>query len=211
MSRAAQTRNEQAAVDRYLLPNEVRVATVRRHPAVLLVPSVQAVGGLLGAAILSATVLRNQVILDWLVWTLWAILLARLIWKTVNWAVDYFVITSVRILLTSGLFTRRVAMMPLTKVTDMSFHRSFAGRLLGYGDFVVESAGQDQALRTIDHIPYPEQLYLVICGRIFPGANAQEEPGDDESQQEPADVEEFYTDDPDDTFAFGGNEAPNEF
>ena len=94
-------------------------------------------------------------------------MLANLIWKAVNWAVDYFVITSVRILLTSGLFTRSVAMMPLSKVTDMSFHRSFAGRLLGYGDFVVESAGQDQALRRIDHIPYPEQLYLVVCGRIF--------------------------------------------
>ena len=211
MSRAAQTRGEQAAVDKYLLPNEVRVATVRRHPAVLLAPSAQAVGGLLVAAILGATVLRGQAILVWLVWCLWGLLLIRLIWKTVNWAVDYFVITSVRILLTSGLFTRRVAMMPLTKVTDMSFHRSFAGRLLGYGDFVVESAGQDQALRTIDHIPYPEQLYLVICGRIFPGANAPEEPPEEEDQQEPEDADDYYTDDLDDTYAFGGNEPPSEY
>jgi len=187
MSRVAQTRNEQAAVDRYLLPNEVRVATVRRHPAVLLVPSAQAVAGLLVAAVLQATLLHDKPFyLNALVWALWAVLMVRLIWKTINWAVDYFVITSVRILLTSGIFTRKVAMMPLTKVTDMSFHRSFAGRLLGYGDFVVESAGQDQALRTIDHIPYPEQLYLVICGRIFPGASTpQEEPEDEESQQEP--------------------------
>ena len=28
--------------------------------------------------------------------------------------------------------------------------------------------GQDQALRTIDHVPYPEQLYLEICALIFP-------------------------------------------
>ena len=40
-------------------------------------------------------------------------------------------------------------MMPLTKVTDMSFKRSFPGRLLGYGEFIVESAGQDQALRNV--------------------------------------------------------------
>lgn len=208
MSRAAQTKNEQAAVDKYLLPNEVRVATVRRHPAVLLAPSAQAVGGLLAAAILGATVLRGYDVLVWLVWAAWAVLMARLIWKTINWAVDYFVITSVRILLTSGLFTRKVAMMPLTKVTDMSFHRSFAGRLLGYGDFVVESAGQDQALRTIDHIPYPEQLYLVICGRIFPNANAPDE-AEEESQQEPEE-EEFYPDDFDDTLAYGGPEGPRE-
>jgi len=175
MSRVAATRNEQAAVDKYLLPGEVRVATVRRHPAVLLVPSAQAVGGLLVAAVLSATFLRGLTIIAAIVWIAWGVLLVNLIWKAVNWAVDYFVITSVRILLTSGLFTRSVAMMPLSKVTDMSFHRSFAGRLLGYGEFVVESAGQDQALRRIDHIPYPEQLYLVVCGRIFKDAAGQDD------------------------------------
>jgi membrane protein YdbS with pleckstrin-like domain len=167
MSRAAATKNQQAAVDKYLLPKEVRVATVRRHPAVLIAPSAQAVGGLLAAAVLSATLLRNQELLIGIAWAVWAVLMLRLIWNAINWAVDYFVITSDRILLTSGVFTRSVNMMPLAKVTDMSFHRSFWGRLLGYGEFVVESAGQDQALRTIDHIPYPEQLYLVVCGRIF--------------------------------------------
>jgi uncharacterized membrane protein YdbT with pleckstrin-like domain len=95
------------------------------------------------------------------------VLFGWMIWNVVNWAVDYFVVTSHRILLTSGVFTRKVAMMPLTKVTDMSFQRTFSGRMLGYGEFIVESAGRDQALRTIDHIPYPEQLYLEVCGMLF--------------------------------------------
>jgi len=180
LSRAASSKHEPAHVDKYLLPREERVATVRRHPAVLLVPSAQAVGGLLAAFILSATLLRGHTALIWIVWGLWGLLMARLIWEAVNWAVDYFVITSERILLTSGVFTRSVAMMPLSKVTDMSFHRTFAGRLLGYGEFVVESAGQDQALRSIDHIPYPEQLYRVVCGRIFKDAADEEEEFDDE-------------------------------
>jgi len=181
LARTATSRHEPANVDKYLLPREERVATVRRHPAVLLVPSAQAVGGLLAAFILSATLLRGQTVLIWIVWGLWALLMARLIWQAINWAVDYFVITSERILLTSGVFTRSVAMMPLSKVTDMSFHRTFAGRLLGYGEFVVESAGQDQALRSIDHIPYPEQLYRVVCGRIFKDAAEEEEEFDDEA------------------------------
>jgi uncharacterized membrane protein YdbT with pleckstrin-like domain len=175
MSRVAATNNEQAAIDKYLLPREVRVATVRRHPAVLLASSAQAVAGLLAAAVLSVTVLRGHAAIAYVVWAAWGVLLLRLLWKAGNWAVDYFVITSERILLTSGVFTRSVAMMPLAKVTDMSFHRSFAGRMLGFGDFVVESAGRDQALRVIDHIPYPEQLYLVVCGRIFKDSAAQEE------------------------------------
>ncbi|HUZ54325.1 MAG TPA: PH domain-containing protein [Streptosporangiaceae bacterium] len=200
MSRTMATKNEPAEVDRYLLPREVRVATVRRHPAVLLVPSAQAVAGLLVAFVLTATILRGHgALLIWIVWGLWGVLMVRLVWEAVNWAVDYFVITSERILLTSGVFTRSVAMMPLSKVTDMSFHRSFAGRLLGYGEFVIESAGQDQALRKIDHIPYPEQLYLVVCGRIFKDAAVEEEEFDDE-----AGIGEHLDPLPEDTFVLGG-------
>jgi uncharacterized membrane protein YdbT with pleckstrin-like domain len=164
---AATIKEEPAGAARYLLPNEDCVAMVRRHPAVLLPASAYAVAGLLAAFILSATLLRGHTTLIWIVWGLWGVLMVRLIWQAVNWAVDYFVITSKRILLTSGVFTRSVAMMPLSKVTDMSFRRSFAGRLMGYGEFVVESAGQDQALRTIDHIPYPEDLYRRVCDQIF--------------------------------------------
>ncbi|HEX9517356.1 MAG TPA: PH domain-containing protein [Streptosporangiaceae bacterium] len=164
---AATIKEEPAGAARYLLPNEDCVAMVRRHPAVLLPASAYAVAGLLAAFILSATLLRGHTTLILIIWGLWGVLMVRLIWQAINWAVDYFVITSKRILLTSGVFTRSVAMMPLSKVTDMSFRRSLAGRLLGYGEFVVESAGQDQALRTIDHIPYPEDLYRRVCDEIF--------------------------------------------
>lgn len=167
-----------AAVNRYLLPNEQQVITVRRHPAVLIGPSILTLGGLLVAAVLSATVLHGNDALIAVVWLAWLVLFVRLIWKAVNWAVDFFVVTSHRILLTSGLLTRKVAMMPLTKVTDMSFQRTFAGRVFGFGEFIVESAGQDQALRNIDHIPYPEQLYLEVCGMLF-GTN------DDQAEAEP--------------------------
>jgi hypothetical protein len=59
-------------------------------------------------------------------------------------------------------------MMPLSKVTDMSFQRSIIGQMLGYGEFVLESAGQDQAFRVVSFLPYPEQLYLEVCSMIFP-------------------------------------------
>jgi uncharacterized membrane protein YdbT with pleckstrin-like domain len=158
---------DRAAVNRYLLPNEQQVITVRRHPAILIGPSLLTLGGLIVAGVLTATVLHGNGALVTVVWVAWLVLFVRMIWKAVNWAVDFFVVTSHRILLTSGLLTRKVAMMPLTKVTDMSFQRTFAGRVLGFGEFIIESAGQDQALRNIDHIPYPEQLYLEVCGMLF--------------------------------------------
>ena len=166
------------AINKYLLPREVQVATVRQHPAVLIGPSALALGGLLLAGVLSAIVVHG--ILEVILWAFWLVLFLRLVWKVANWSVDYFVVTSERLLLTTGFLTRRVNMMPLTKVTDMSFRRSFAGRLLGYGEFIVESAGQDQALRNVEFIPYPEQLYLLICGMLFPSSASDAE--DDESR-----------------------------
>ena len=167
-----------AAVSKYLLPREVQVATVRQHPAVLLAAGSQAVAGLLVAGLLSFTLFRHNHLLLAIVWIAWAVLLLRLIWKAINWAVDYFVITSQRLILTSGVLTRKVAMMPMSKVTDMSFQRSFGGRILGYGELIVESAGQNQALDRVTYIPYPEQLYLLVCGILFP-AGAEEEPSDE--------------------------------
>ena len=162
-----------ASVNRYLLPHEHQVITVRMHPAMLLGPISLVLAGLVVAGLLSSVAHGGA--LD-LIWLAWGLLLLRLIWKVANWSVDYFVVTSQRMLLTTGLVTRKVAMMPLVKVTDMSFQRSSVGRLLGYGEFILESAGQDQAFRTVRFVPYPEQLYLEVCGLIFP--NKKDE-GDD--------------------------------
>ncbi|HEY1641666.1 MAG TPA: PH domain-containing protein [Streptosporangiaceae bacterium] len=164
----ATTARGPVAVSKYLLPREVQVATVRQHPAVLLPVGAQTLAGLLIAGVLSATIAQGTEVVLAVLWIAWAVLLLRLIWKAINWAVDYFVITTERLLLTTGLLTRKVAMMPLSKVTDMSFQRSFAGRLLGYGELIVESAGQNQALDRVPYIPYPEQLYLLVCGMLFP-------------------------------------------
>jgi membrane protein YdbS with pleckstrin-like domain len=157
-----------ADVDKYLLPHEQQVITVRRHPAILIGPILLTVAGLIVAAVLSDTLLAHAGAALWIVWLLWGILLLRLILKAFAWAVDYFVVTSHRMILTSGLITRKVAMMPLVKVTDMTFQRDFLGRVFGYGTFILESAGQDQALSNVEYIPYPEQLYLEVCALLFP-------------------------------------------
>jgi hypothetical protein len=156
------------AVSRYLLPNERQMATVRMHPAKLLGVGSQTLGGLIVACLLSAVLRHDDHLIIAIIWIAWAVLLIRLIFRAIGWAVDYFVITTERLLLTTGLFTRKVSMMPLSKVTDMSFQRSFGGRLLGYGELIVESAGQNQALDHVPYMPYPEQLYLLVCGMLFP-------------------------------------------
>ena len=155
-----------ARVYRVLLPHERRVITVRFHPAVLIRPVAEALGGLALAGLISTIVHLDSTVLL-VVWLLWLILVIRLLFKIYEWLEDYFVVTSARLLLATGVFRKTVNMMPLSKVTDMRFERSPIGRVLGYGTFIVESAGQDQALHTINHLPYPEQLYIEVCGLIF--------------------------------------------
>jgi uncharacterized membrane protein YdbT with pleckstrin-like domain len=82
------------------------------------------------------------------------------------------VVTSQRMVLTSGLLTRKVAMTPLSKVTDMSFQRSFLERRLRYGEFIIESAGQDRALRNIPLHPVPRAALPRSLQPVFPGGRA---------------------------------------
>jgi uncharacterized membrane protein YdbT with pleckstrin-like domain len=155
-----------AAVYRVLLPHERRVITVRFHPAILIRPVAETLGGLALAGLISTIAhLDSSVLLA--VWLAWLVLVIRLLFRIYQWLEDYFVVTSARLLLATGVFSKKVNMMPLTKVTDMRFERSLTGRVFGYGTFIVESAGQDQALRNINHLPYPEQLYIEVCGLIF--------------------------------------------
>ena len=156
-----------ASVNRYLLPHERQVITVHQHPAVLIRPIFEVLIGLAIAGWLSNSVANGNGTAILVIWLIWGLVFLRLVWKVFEWGETYFVVTSQRFLLATGLLTRKVNMMPLAKVTDMSFQRSTMGRILGYGEFILESAGQDQALNRVDHLPYPEQLYLEVCGLIF--------------------------------------------
>jgi uncharacterized membrane protein YdbT with pleckstrin-like domain len=161
-----------ASVNKYLLPHERQVITVHQHPAVLIRPIFEVLLGLAIAGWLSNSAAHGNSTVLLVIWVIWVLVLIRLAVKVLDWSVNYFVVTSQRLMLATGLIIRKVNMLPLGKVTDMSFQRTTTGRILGYGEFIVESAGQDQALRNVRFLPYPEQLYLEVCGLIF------KDPGD---------------------------------
>jgi uncharacterized membrane protein YdbT with pleckstrin-like domain len=98
---------------------------------------------------------------------IWVLLIGYLLWDVVEWYVCRFVLTNKRIMLIEGVFTRNVAMMPLARVTDMKYTQSPLGRVLGYGTFEIESAGQDQALRRVENLPNPTDLYLQVVEEMY--------------------------------------------
>jgi membrane protein YdbS with pleckstrin-like domain len=97
----------------------------------------------------------------------WVLVMSWVTWRVADWYFDRFILTNKRIMAVRGMVTRTVAMMPLLRVTDMKYEQSPMGRLFGYGTFVVESAGQEQALRTVKHLPNPNELYLRIVEEMY--------------------------------------------
>jgi len=152
-------------LEKYLLPQEEQTITIRRHPAVVLRHLGEVVGGLIVAGLITTAVDQTTVVT--VVWLAWLALVGRLAFKIFEWSDEYFAVTKVRVILVTGVLSRRVDMMPLSKVTDLTVTRSLLGRMLGYGTVVLESAGQDQALQTIEYMPEPEAIYLEISAVAF--------------------------------------------
>lgn len=150
---------------RYLLRGEVPVVSTRAHWITMVEPVATAVAALL-VTLLYATTSRLGEGLSFLLLIVAALAL-RALWRYWNWRAEWFVATDRRLLRTYGVLNHRVAMMPLAKVTDMSYDRSLLGRIVGYGEFVMESAGQDQLLREINFIPDPDPKYHDLIGTIF--------------------------------------------
>lgn len=98
---------------------------------------------------------------------LWLVILIALGWRAADWWYDRFILTNKRVMLVNGIVTRKVAMMPLLRVTDMKYVQSPLGRILNYGTFELESAGQEQALRKVDNLPNPNELYLRIVEEMY--------------------------------------------
>ena len=153
---------------KYLLPTERPVINIRRHWAVLAASTIQSVL-LLILGVLLARVLSGVGFVQMVVVYFCVFVVVRWMWIIGDWYVEKLVVTDKRLLLVTGIVTRKVAIMPLVKVTDLTFNRSATGLMLGYGQFVVETAGQDQALSHIDFVPQPEKLYMQISELLFGG------------------------------------------
>ncbi|WP_462202797.1 PH domain-containing protein [Frankia sp. CcWB3] len=160
---------------KYLASQERLVMMVRSHWAVLLPVFLQTIGAVLLALVANILLASQDVdagIITTLLWYFALFMILRMLWGVVDWQFEHLMITDKRLLKVSGIFFRKVQTMPLSKITDLTYNRDPLGRLLGYGEFVVESAGQDQALSKIKFLPRPDRLYLTLVDMTFGGAPA---------------------------------------
>jgi len=145
---------------KYLVPTERIIVKQRQHPVVIAIPALIFFGWMVLVAFLTEEV-RNIALWVWLAIAAWTL------YRFFYWWQDDFIATNKRLLKTYGILTRKVAMMPMGKVTDMTYTRTAPGRIFGWGKFIVESAGQDQALSVINYVINPDVTYKKITGEIF--------------------------------------------
>jgi membrane protein YdbS with pleckstrin-like domain len=155
-------------VARYLFPTERYRGEWKRHWIHLSLPLGIGIGSTLLLGYLSGYLAKHQVnsmttvaVLVWIAVMVWVG------WRVSDWYHDRFILTNKRVMVVGGLVTRKVAMMPLLRVTDMKYEQSPLGRMLNYGTFVLESAGQEQALREVKHLPNPNELYLRVVEEMY--------------------------------------------
>jgi uncharacterized membrane protein YdbT with pleckstrin-like domain len=161
--------------DEYLLDTERRVIRIRRHWAVLLWDTFEA-AALLAVCVLVSYLLPPALYIGQnLLWYVALLVVLRFAYVVMEWWVERLVVTDKRFVMTTGVFTTKVLMMPISKVTDLSYVRTATGRMMGYGTMVVESAGQIQALNKIDFLPRPEEFYDTISELVFGDKQKQAE------------------------------------
>jgi membrane protein YdbS with pleckstrin-like domain len=155
-------------VARYLFPTERYRGEWKRHYIHLTTPLLTGAGATFALGYLSGFLAKQEVTeLTTVIIVIWLAVMFWVAWKIGDWFFDRFILTNKRVMVVNGIITRRVAMMPLLRVTDMKYEQSPLGRILNYGTFVLESAGQEQALREVKHLPNPNELYLRVVEEMY--------------------------------------------
>ncbi len=148
-------------VDLRLVPGEQVIEEVRHVWPVFIWPVLVLVASLLLALWSLATAA---------VATLWVPLLVALLGAGYGsdrflraWR-DRLVITDSRVMRVSGVYSRRAAWMPLSRVLDITVDRPLWLRPLRAGHLTLENAAQEQGLREFRFIPHPNRPALLIHG-----------------------------------------------
>jgi uncharacterized membrane protein YdbT with pleckstrin-like domain len=97
-----------------------------------------------------------------------ALLVLTAVWLVVRyltWLTTNFVITSNRLIFRHGVIGKSGIEIPLERVNNVNFTQSMFERLLGAGDLLIESGGEDGQQRFTD-IRHPAQVQNLIHAQM---------------------------------------------
>ena len=127
---------------------------------------------LLGAIILGIIVAAKtdgdgagRTILVYVVIALMVVAALWLIGRYLKWITTNFVITSNRLIFRQGVIGKSGIEIPLERVNNVNFNQSVFERMLGAGDLLIESGGEDGQSRFTD-IRHPDKVQNLIHSQM---------------------------------------------
>ncbi len=82
------------------------------------------------------------------------------------WTNTRYVITSSELYKKRGVISREVTQFRLERVQNTSLSQTMGGRLLGYGNLTVYTAGSGDPELTFERVPRPEQASSVLSDQL---------------------------------------------
>lgn len=155
-------------VYRYLLPTEMSVIAVRRHPFILFPPLFLLAVNVAALALAVLRVIPGGISVSVALGIALPILGYILYRRMHAWFDTWFTITPSRIMLVNWPWKRPLVVIPIDQASDMIYSRTLVpGRLVGYGSLYIKNPGTRGRMLKIRYLPYPEQLYLEVSGLLF--------------------------------------------
>lgn len=103
--------------------------------------------------------------LGWLALIFLVLSIVWLIGRYMKWATTNFVITSDRLIFREGVFAKRGIEIPLERVNTVHFNQSVFERMVGAGDLVIESGGENGQQRFTD-IRQPDRVQRELHAQM---------------------------------------------
>jgi membrane protein YdbS with pleckstrin-like domain len=100
----------------------------------------------------------------WVDWVVVMVLAAAVVWmlgRYLRWVTTRMVVTSTRIVERRGVLGRSGREIPLSALTDISYHQTIFDRVIGAGDVLIESAGRD-GREVFPDLPHPASIHNEI-------------------------------------------------
>src|SRR4249920_587173 len=156
-------------VDRFVMTTagEKKVLEIHKHWVVLAWPAVRVLAT--GIFFIWAAI-KLEGGWFWFAWLVAFVIGYQAVWRILSEYRDRFMISTIRLFRTHGVFATQRAAIPIIRLVDITVERPVLGRWLNYGHFKFESAAQIQGLYRISYVKDIDEveniLYTVISGDL---------------------------------------------
>ncbi|MEN9506393.1 MAG: hypothetical protein RI958_2319 [Actinomycetota bacterium] len=89
----------------------------------------------------------------------------RLLQRSLQWSSTHFVVTSYRVIFRSGVLAKSGIEIPLERINNVNFNQSIFERVIGAGDLMIESGGEDGQSHFED-VRHPDDVQKLIHAQM---------------------------------------------